>query len=58
MITELLRTWQTSVAGVLAGTLVYVQQAGFKIPADKGEWGALGIGALLAWLGIKSEQTK
>lgn len=50
-----LRNRWTTIIGILLGVATYLSTAGLKMPATKSEWIALGVGALMAALGVASK---
>jgi hypothetical protein len=52
------KTWQTTLAGLIAGGLTYANQIGASYPKTKQEWAAAGMAAAMLWLGTKAQQTK
>ena len=55
---DMLRTWQTSAAGLGGGALLYITQIGGGLPENRSEWGALGVSAAMAWLGLRAEEPR
>lgn len=47
--------WQTTAAGAVAGTGMYLQQTGFNLPSNRADWLSFAISLVIAALGLVSK---
>jgi hypothetical protein len=47
--------WDTTLAGLVGGVIMYLNQAGLNLPTDKEGAKGLAIGAAMLWLGAQAK---